>query len=80
MFNWIRQFRNATFHTQLFIFNWALYTLLLLATTIYCYARMDFTRSRRQKTVQQTTNMDTQSCLPSPTIITMKNSSSDPRN
>lgn len=45
MMTWIQQFRRANPKTRWFIFNWAIYILLMIVTTIYCYARLDYVRS-----------------------------------
>lgn len=45
MFKWIRAFKEADRKTQYFALNWLLYTLAIVVTTLYCYARLDFVRS-----------------------------------
>lgn len=45
MFKWFAQYRKASPQTRYFILNWALYGIVLLVTTIYCYARLDYVRS-----------------------------------
>lgn len=38
-------FFRATGQTKVFVINWAIYMFLIIATTIYAYARLDFVRS-----------------------------------
>lgn len=45
MFKWTQFLRNADSHTIYFLFNWALYGILIIASTIYVYARLDYVRS-----------------------------------
>lgn len=40
IFGWLRSFRDANPHTKYFIFNWGLYGLMILASTIYVYYRV----------------------------------------
>ncbi len=47
MMQWFEQFLNAKRETKWFILNWALYIILLVVTTLYCYARLDYVRSYR---------------------------------
>ena len=47
MRKWIEQYRQAKPQTRYFILNWTFYGLMLVATTIYCYARLDYVRSTR---------------------------------
>lgn len=49
MFRWILQYRHAKPQTRYFILNWAFYGVLIVASTIYCYARLDYVRSYRTK-------------------------------
>lgn len=49
MFKWIQQFRDADPHTRYFIINWALYGILIVASTVYVYARLDYVRSTPPK-------------------------------
>lgn len=51
--NWIQKFRDATSETKWFIFNFVVYTLIVIVTTVYCYARLDFVRSGPRPTPQQ---------------------------
>jgi len=39
------KFRSHDSKTKWFVFNWVIYLLLLVITTIYCYARLDFVRT-----------------------------------
>lgn len=45
MLYWLRMYFQATGQTKLFVINWAIYMLLIIVTTIYVYARLDFVRS-----------------------------------
>lgn len=45
MFNWIRRFWATDANTKNFILNWILYGLMIIASTIYVYARLDYVRS-----------------------------------
>ena len=40
MLKWVTQFRKADVQTKLFILYVAVFGLVLIATTIYCYARL----------------------------------------
>lgn len=42
---WISDFSKASSRTKWFIFNWAIYGVAIVVTTIYCYARLDYVRS-----------------------------------
>lgn len=42
---WIRAFKEANPKTKAFVFNWAIYVIALVASTIYCYARLDYVRT-----------------------------------
>lgn len=42
MLNWIKNLRNATPQTQFFAFNWFIYGLVIIITTIYCYVQLNF--------------------------------------
>lgn len=47
MFNvvkWIQAYRTATKQTKYFVLNWLLYGLAIVATTVYCYVRLDAVR------------------------------------
>ncbi len=48
MLNWIRSFINANRQTKFFVINWAVYGIVIIVTTIYCYGRLDFVRSYRK--------------------------------
>lgn len=45
MFKWVKQYQTASRQTKYFIFNWIIYTLAIIITTVYCYGRLDFVRS-----------------------------------
>lgn len=45
MFQWIKRFRQASGETKFFIFNWLIYGVMLIVTTMYCYGRLDYVRS-----------------------------------
>ncbi len=49
IFRWIRAYKSSTKETKMFIFQWAIYFFLLIASTIYCYARLDFHRTAPPK-------------------------------
>lgn len=42
---WLLQFTNASSKTKWFIFNWAIYAIVMIVTTLYCYARLNYVRS-----------------------------------
>ena len=48
MFRWVRQYKEANSQTKYFILNWILYGLMLIASTIYVYIRLDYVRSGHQ--------------------------------
>lgn len=50
---WIRQFREANSHTKYFIFNWFLYGFMIIASTVYVYARLNYVRSTPLSSSQQ---------------------------
>lgn len=41
----LKRFFKADFQTKIFYLNWGIYGLAIVASTIYCYARLDFARS-----------------------------------
>lgn len=45
MLTWIEQLKNASTQTKWFVFNCFIYGLIIVASTIYCYARLDSVRS-----------------------------------
>jgi hypothetical protein len=45
MLTLIQKFREASFQTKFFVLNWIVYTIAIIVTTIYAYARLDFVRS-----------------------------------
>lgn len=45
MTGWIQRYRSASRETKYFVLNVVAYGLLLVFTTIYCYARLDYVRS-----------------------------------
>ncbi len=47
MFSWIRQFKDADKKTKWFIFNWFIYGAMLVGTTLYCYARLQYVYETR---------------------------------
>lgn len=42
---WIEQYRSASRDTKVFIWNAVLYAVLLIGSTVYCYARIEFVRT-----------------------------------
>jgi hypothetical protein len=52
MIQWIRKFQASSRQTKFFIFNWVIYGVLLLITTLYCYGRLDYVRSYKFKTTE----------------------------
>lgn len=49
----VSELKEASSHTVMFILNAAAYTLLVVLTAIYCYARLDFVRSYDTKETEQ---------------------------
>lgn len=47
MFKWLRHYYEASPQTKYFVLNWLVYGIVIIATTIYCYARLDFVRSNK---------------------------------
>lgn len=45
MFKWLKAYHQATSQTQYFFLTLAVYGLMLLVTTVYVYARLDYVRS-----------------------------------
>ena len=45
---WFKQFISTNRQTKYFILNWALYAVILVLTTAYCYARLDYVRSYKK--------------------------------
>jgi hypothetical protein len=56
MLQWIKKFRNASGQTKFFVFNWVIYGIALVATTVYCYARLDYVRSYKVDTQKVLSN------------------------
>lgn len=48
MIQWLMQFKSASRETKWFVLNWLLYGVLIIATTVYCYARLDYVRSYKK--------------------------------
>jgi len=53
MSHWFEMMRNADRKTQSFILNAIVYGSILIISTIYCYARLDYVRSLPKKTVDE---------------------------
>lgn len=45
MANWMDEYNQSTPKTKSFLLTWIVYALVLIITTVYCYARLDFVRS-----------------------------------
>jgi hypothetical protein len=45
MFKWLINYITSTSQTKYFILNWAAYGIMIIASTVYCYGRLDFVRS-----------------------------------
>jgi hypothetical protein len=45
MFRWIQDFREANPHIKYFIFNWVLYSLLIMGSMAYVYIWMIYDRT-----------------------------------
>lgn len=57
MFKWITALKDANPKTRYFAFNWAIYGIAIIVTTLYCYARLDYVRSgKTQKAHEDTRN------------------------
>jgi hypothetical protein len=50
MSRWIEALKEASWRTRFFYLNWAFYVLAILASTFYCYARLEFVRSGPPRT------------------------------
>jgi hypothetical protein len=48
----IKMFKQSNRQTKFFIFMCALYTLALIWTTVQAYARLEYSRSNEQKSIQ----------------------------
>lgn len=44
MLKWIREYREANPHTKYFIFNWVLYSLMIIASMLYVYGWATYVR------------------------------------
>lgn len=53
MFKWSKFIKNADSHTKYFLFNWALYGLMIIASTIYVYVRIGYLRNTPAPPAQQ---------------------------
>ena len=42
MLKWMRAFKEASPQTKYFALNWAIYGIAIIASALYCYARLDF--------------------------------------
>lgn len=51
--NFIEKFLASNRETKWFILNLLFYILILVATTVYCYGRLDFVRSGPTHTQQE---------------------------
>lgn len=60
MLKWIEQFKESSFQTKFFIFNWVIYGVVIVYTTVYCYGRLDFVRSYKVPPSKQEINHSTQ--------------------
>lgn len=49
MANWIEQYNESNPKTKSFILTWIIYSLALVITTVYCYARLDYVRSYKSE-------------------------------
>lgn len=47
---WIETVKNCDRETKVFYLNAFVYTAVLVLTTIYCYARLDYVRSTKPDT------------------------------
>lgn len=45
MFTWIKEYYEASSQTKYFIWNWIIYGIAIIASTVYCYGRLDYVRS-----------------------------------
>lgn len=45
----LEKIRSINPHTRWFIFQWVVYFILMLVTTVYCYARLDYVRTQPPK-------------------------------
>jgi Na+/melibiose symporter-like transporter len=54
---WFRKFQSAKPQTKFFIMNWTFYFILMLVTTLWCYARIEYVHQARQQPQQQTENI-----------------------
>lgn len=53
---WLRKFPAAKPQTKFFIINWTFYFILMLVTTFWVYARIEYVHSTRQQPQEQTDN------------------------
>ena len=42
----LERLRKMNSKTRWFVFNWVIYFLCMIATTLYCYGRLDFVRTK----------------------------------
>lgn len=47
MIQWLRRYKESSSQTQYFILNWILYLIMIIASTLYVYIRLDYVRSYR---------------------------------
>lgn len=52
MFKWIEDYKNASSKTKSFVLNCIIYSLVIIVSVIYCYARLDFVRSYDKNKVE----------------------------
>lgn len=50
MLKWIESYREATPQIKTFVWMWILYGPAIIATTIYCFGRLDYVRSYKAPT------------------------------
>lgn len=53
MLSWVRKFKEATPQTKYFVLNWALYFIIIAATTAYVYVRLQVVRDFRKPVEQE---------------------------
>jgi hypothetical protein len=53
MVQWYRDFKGASARTKWFILTTAIFSIVIVATTIYCYARLDYVRSYKTEQLKK---------------------------
>ncbi len=60
MFEWIQTIKNSSSQTKWFYFQYVVYVILMILTTIWAYGRLDFVRSYKVQQEQELNTIENQ--------------------